>query len=259
MANVRHDHALAAQGLTRRFGAVLALDRVDLLVPRGSLFALVGTNGAGKTTTVRILAGLLRRDGGEVDVLGVDPSRDPLGVRELVGVVPDFLPLWEPLTARENLREIARLRGIGRRESLDRIEDLAAALGFAPRLDTPVVHLSHGTRKKVALAAAMLHAPPVLFLDEPFEGIDPVSARTIRGLLDTLRERGVTILLTSHVLPLVENLASHVAILVEGRIAAAGPIAEVLAGRSLEETFVAAVGEPGTVAELPWYRPGAVR
>ncbi len=259
MVRTGQEAVLEVRGLSRRFGAVLALDAIDLLVPRGAFFALVGPNGAGKTTTVRILSGLLGRHGGEVRLLGVDPSRDPVRVRELVGVVPDFLPLWEPLTARENLLEIAGLRGLPERETHRRIDDLAGALGLGDVLDQPVLQLSHGTRKKVSLAAAMLHAPPLLFLDEPFEGIDPVAARTIRHILASLRERGVTVLLTSHVLPLVETLATHLAILDHGRIAAAGPIEEVLAGRSLEEAFVAAVGEPTPAPDLSWYRPGTDR
>ncbi len=259
MVRTGQETVLEVRGLTRRFGAVVALDSIDLTVPRGAFFALVGPNGAGKTTTVRILSGLLRGQAGEVRLLGVDPSRDPFRVRELVGVVPDFLPLWEPLTARENLLEIAALRGLPREETVHRIADLAEALGLADALDQPVLQLSHGTRKKVTLAAAMLHAPPLLFLDEPFEGIDPVAARTIRHLLAALRERGVTLLLTSHVLPLVETLATHLAILDHGRIAAAGPLEEVLAGRTLEEAFAAAVGEPAPAPDLSWYRPGGGR
>ncbi len=259
MAHADREPVLEVRGLTRRFGADLALDGVDLSVPRGSLFALVGPNGAGKTTTVRILSGLLRRDGGDVRVLGIDPSRDPFRVRELIGVVPDFLPLWEPLTARENLREIARLRGIEDGETARRVEDLARVLGLGEALDRPILHLSHGTRKKAILAAAMLHAPPLLFLDEPFEGIDPLAARTIRHILAALRQRGVTVLLTSHVLPLVESLATHLAILDRGRIAASGPIDRVLEGRTLEEAFVATVGEPGPAPDLAWYRPGEAR
>ncbi|RMG42685.1 MAG: ABC transporter ATP-binding protein [Acidobacteria bacterium] len=249
------DPAVTARGLTRRFGCVLALDGIDLDLRWGRCLALVGPNGAGKSTALRLLCGLLRPDAGTVRVAGLDPVRDGRRLRETIGAVPDFPVLYDELTGRENLLAVARLRGIPRGEADRRIEELAAALRLQDSLDRPVAGCSRGERKKAALAAALLHAPPVLFLDEPFEGVDPLSARTIRELLGELRSRGAAVLVTSHVIPLVEAIASDVAILESGRLIAGGSLAEIAAAYGdLESAVLAAGGTAAAAPALPWYR-----
>jgi ABC-2 type transport system ATP-binding protein len=250
------DTVILARELRRSFGAVTALDRIDLDVPRGAFFALIGPNGSGKSTTVRLLSGLLSRDGGILSVLGRDPESERTAVAQRIGIVPDFPVLYDVLTARENVLRIAGLRGLSRRDAELRLDELAHALGMGAELDSPVHALSTGTRKKGALAAAMIHAPALLFLDEPFEGIDPVAAHAIRGMLTRLRERGTTIFVTSHVLPLMEALATDVAILHEGRRLLSGPIERLLDGEeSLEKIMLERLGAVDRVPELGWYRP----
>ncbi len=246
--------AVRLRQITRRFGSVLAVDRLDLDVPVGSCFALLGSNGAGKSTTVRILSTLLAADQGEAEIAGLDVRRNPHAVRRAIGVVPDFPVLFDPLTPRENLQQIATIRGLPKPESERRIVELAAVLSLEPHLDEPVIGLSHGTKKKTALAVAMLHAPHVLLLDEPFEGIDPLATGTIRDLLATLRARGVTVFLTSHVLPLVETMATHVAVMERGTLRAVGTLDHVAGPHgSLEAAFVALVGGTPADVELSWY------
>jgi ABC-2 type transport system ATP-binding protein len=247
---------IRGRGVTRAFGAVRAVDGVDLEVPRGALFALLGPNGAGKSTTVRLLAGLLPRHGGELEVLGCDPSNEGVALATRVGIVPDFPVLYDVLTARENILRIAAVRRIPHREADVRLGELAHALGMGGELDAPVHTLSTGTRKKASLAAAMIHAPALLFLDEPFEGIDPVAAHTIRLMLGELRERGTTLFVTSHVLPLMEAIATDVAILHEGRVLLSGALSRLLRdGRSLEQVLLDRVGAVQRVPDLGWYRP----
>lgn len=253
---VNRSAAIVLNGCVKRYGSRLALDGMAFSVGTGSCYALLGSNGAGKTTTVRLISTLIRADAGSIEVAGLDVSRFPHRVRELIGVVPDFPALFEPLTPRENALQIARLRRIDLREANQRIVELAAALALEAHLDLPVTQLSHGTRKKATLLVAMLHAPRVLILDEPFEGVDPVATIAIRELLERLRQRGVTIFLTSHVLPLVETMATDVAVIDRGRLLAAGPIEQVVADHgSLESAFQTLVGGAAATAELAWYQP----
>lgn len=249
--------ALSARGLRRSFGAVRALDGVDLEVPRGAFFALLGTNGAGKTTAVRVFSGLLRADGGEAEVLGFSlRPRPPRALAAQIGLVPDQPPLFAPLSVRENARHLAGLRGLPRALADGRIAELAAGLGIEAQLDVAAGTLSHGSAKKAALMVAMLHAPALLFLDEPFEGIDPPSARAIRTLLASLCARGATVFMTSHVLPVVASVATHVAVLHAGRVRAAGSLDEVSRGHaSLEDAVLAQLGDARSAPELAWYRP----
>ncbi|UCF66881.1 MAG: ABC transporter ATP-binding protein [Acidobacteriota bacterium] len=245
---------IVARGLSRRFRAVRALSEVDLDVPAGACFALLGPNGAGKSTTVRIACGLLRPDEGEISVLGLDPFRSPDPLRHRVGLVPDFPTVYDVLTPRENLTRFARLRRLGEQDAAKRIEELAALLALEDELDQCTSALSRGAQRKVMLAAALLHAPAVLFLDEPFEGIDPLASRNIRIVLGELRQRGVTVFLTSHLLPIVETIASHAAILVNGRVTTCGPLASLLEQHgSLERAVLAATGAAPATPRLDWY------
>ena len=234
--------AVQMRGLAKRFGTVVAVAGVNLDVRRGCMFGLVGPNGAGKTTTLVMVTGLLRPDAGGVRVDGVDVWSQPLLARERMGVLPEGLRLFERLSGRELLEFTGRLRGMNPSDINDRAGELLAVLGLSSADGQLVVDYSTGMRKKVALAAALLHNPPVLFLDEPFEAVDPVSARTIRDVLRAFTGRGGTVVLSSHVMELVERLCDDVAVMAWGKVLAVGPVEDLRGGRPLEEVFVELVG-----------------
>ncbi|WP_067826404.1 ABC transporter ATP-binding protein [Actinomadura kijaniata] len=245
--------ALRLSGLTKRFGDTLAVDALDLDVPQGSFFGLVGQNGAGKTTTLSMAVGLLRPDGGSATIFGEDVWSAPGRAKALVGVLPDGLALPERLTGREVLTYLGLLRGLDRDVVARRAAELLALLELDRADRTLVIEYSTGMRKKIGLATALLHAPRLLVLDEPFEAVDPVSAATIKTILRGFVAGGGSIVLSSHVMALVEQLCDHVAVIDEGRVAAAGTLDEVRGGRSLEDTFVELVGgRDGGVRELSW-------
>lgn len=238
--------AVQVRGLGKRFAGVVAVDGIDLDVGRGRFFGLVGPNGAGKTTTLAMVTGLLRPDAGAARVDGVDVWAEPLLARTRMGVLPEGLRLFERLSGRELLTFTGALRGLDPSEVAQRSAELLDVLGLAGAGAQLVVDYSTGMRKKVALAAALLHNPPVLFLDEPFEAVDPVSARTIRDVLRAYVERGGTVVLSSHVMELVERLCDDVAVLAGGRVLAAGSVDGVRGGRPLEDVFVELVGATPT-------------
>ncbi|MBS1836556.1 MAG: ABC transporter ATP-binding protein [Actinobacteria bacterium] len=250
--------AVVARGLGKDFGRRTAVSSLDIDVPTGSFFGLVGPNGSGKTTTLRMACGLQRPDRGQVWIAGHDTWSEPVAVRRLLGVVPDPLHLFDRLTASELLGHLGELRGIERTELDRRREELLDVLGLASASRELVGSYSHGMRKKTALACALLHRPAVLLLDEPFEGVDPVAAVTIRGLLDRYRVAGGTVVFSSHVMDLVERFCDHVAVMAEGRLLASGPIDAVRGGQRLEDAFIAMVGaSPLGNDELDWLdRPG---
>jgi len=233
---------LRIRGLTKWFGNRLALDALDLDVPFGSCFGLVGPNGSGKSTTVRSVIGLVRPDGGRIVVCGRDIADDLTAVRALIGVVLDPLQLFDRLTAREFLATMGELRGLDADLVDERSDQLFATLALADDADRQIAGYSHGMRKKTALAAAVLHRPRLLLLDEPFEGVDPVSARTMRSMLDRFRAGGGTVVFSSHVMDLVERLCDHVGVIHEGRVVATGATDELRGGRRLEEVFIDVVG-----------------
>lgn len=233
---------LHIRGLTKWFGSHRALDGLDLDVPAGSCFGLVGPNGSGKSTTLRSVIGLVRTDGGSISVCGVDIAADLTTARSLMGVVLDPLQLFERLTAREFLATMGELRGLDPELVGERSEQLFVTLALADDADRQIAGYSHGMRKKTALAAAVLHRPRLLLLDEPFEGVDPVSARTMRSMLDRFRAGGGTVVFSSHVMDLVERLCDHVGVIHEGRVVASGPTDALRGGRRLEEAFIDVVG-----------------
>jgi ABC-2 type transport system ATP-binding protein len=245
--------ALSIFGLAKRFGRTVAVDDLRLSVPRGSFFGLVGPNGAGKTTSLLMSVGLLRPDAGAVQIFGHDVWLDPLRAKQLVGVLPDGLSLPERLTGRELLSYTARLRGLERATVAQRAEELLEVLGLTEAEHTLVVDYSAGMRKKIGLATALMHAPRLLVLDEPFEAVDPVSAATIRAILRRFVAAGGAVVLSSHVMELVEKLCDHVAVITSGRVVASGSIDTVRAGRSLEDAFVHLVGgRTGGAEGLSW-------
>jgi ABC-2 type transport system ATP-binding protein len=235
--------ALALRGLTKSFGGRPAVDHVDLDVPTGSFFGLVGPNGAGKTTTLSMVTGLLRPDAGRVIVTGVDVWTDPAAAKARMGVLPDGLRLFERLSGPELLSYLGRLRGIPAATVPARATELIAVLDLDEAGDKLVADYSTGMRKKITLAAALLHSPRVLLLDEPLEAVDPVSARIIRNVLGRYTAGGGTVVFSSHVMALVEGLCSHVAVMAAGRIIAAGELAEVRgSAASLDDAFMHLVG-----------------
>ncbi len=251
--------AIHARGLVKRFGDRTAVDRLDLTVPEGSWFGLVGPNGAGKTTTIKMLVGLLRPDEGRVVVDGVEVWPDPLEAKRRLGVLPDDLRLFERLTGQELLVYIGLLRGMPRQEVDRRAGQLLDVLGLTGSRGDLVADYSTGMRKKVALAAALLHAPRVLLLDEPFESVDPVSSRIIVEVLQQYRAGGGTIVFSSHVMDTVERLCDRVAIVDTGRVVRHGPVEDLLRHGRLEDVFIDAVGAVARTPEdaLSWLSAGS--
>ena len=245
--------ALACQGLTKRYGTTLAVDRLDLTVPQGSMFGLVGPNGAGKTTTLSMATGLLRPDAGRVVVGGVDVWSDMQRAHRVLGVLPDGLAVLDRLSGPELVEYTGRLHGLPRAEASSRAAELLDVLDLADAGRTLVVDYSAGMRKKVGLACALVHAPRVLVLDEPFEAVAPVSGTTIRALLTRFTADGGTVVVSSHVMALVEQLCDHVAVIVSGRVVAAGTVDEVRGAGTLEDRFVELSGGPrGLGGGLSW-------
>jgi ABC-2 type transport system ATP-binding protein len=244
--------ALRTRGLRKAFGPKVAVGHVELDVAPGSFFGIVGPNGAGKTTTLRMATGLLRPDAGHVWVDGIDVWADPVAAKARIGVLPEDLALFERLSGRELLMFHGALRSMDPRVVIERSEELLDLLGLTEAADALVVDYSHGMRKKLVLAAALLHGPRLLFLDEPFEAIDPVSARAIRALLAHFTSTGSTIVFSSHVMELVERLCDHVAVMAHGTIVWAGPLDMLRGNGSLEDAFVALIGEAGSRQELSW-------
>jgi ABC-2 type transport system ATP-binding protein len=234
--------ALQVRGLVKGYEGRPAVDALDLDVPVGSCFGLVGPNGSGKSTTLRMVCGLVRPEAGHIVVAGHDPWADPVAARTKMGVVLDPLALFDRLSANETLRTLGELRGMPTDVVAERSAELLDVLDLTEVADRPIAGYSHGMRKKTALAAAVLHRPAVLLLDEPFEGVDPVSAISMRRMLDRVRAGGGTIVLSSHVMDLVERLCDHIGVIHRGRIVASGPTAELCAGRRLEEAFIDVVG-----------------
>ncbi|SNT13369.1 ABC-2 type transport system ATP-binding protein [Asanoa hainanensis] len=245
-------HALRLAGLTKHFGEKVAVDAIDLTVPAGSFFGLVGPNGAGKTTALSMAVGLLRPDAGTAQVFGTDVWRQPTQAKRLVGVLPDGMAMTERLTGREMLTYLGRLHGLPADTVANRVDELLTVLDLAHAERTLILGYSAGMRKKIALASALLGGPRLLVLDEPFEAVDPVSALTIRSILRRFVAGGGSVVLSSHVMPLVEQLCDTVAVMHEGRVVAAGPIDEVRGGRPLDEVFVELVGGAADEKELSW-------
>ncbi len=244
--------ALELVGLHKAFGESVAVDHIALAVPQGSFYGIVGPNGAGKTTALSMAVGLLRPDEGSARIFGIDIWRDPVRAKALIGVLPDGLGLPERLTGRELLTSLGALRGLA--GISPRVDELLAAMELIGSEDKLVIDYSTGMRKKIGLATALLHRPRLLVLDEPFEAVDPLSTSMLKAILSRFVAGGGTIVLSSHVMSLVEQICDHVAIIAQGQVKAAGPLAEVCAGRSLEEVFVQRAGALAhTAGRLSWF------
>ena len=238
--------AIETHGLRKEFGEFTAVDGIDLRVPRGSFYGFLGPNGAGKSTTIKCLTGLLKPSAGRFKILDMDPQRMAVAVKRQVGVVPEDLALFDRLTGAETLAFVGRVHGIDAREVRERSEELLSLMELRKAANDLVADYSHGMRKKIALSAALLPAPRLLFLDEPFEGIDAIASRQIKDLLAAFVKNGGTVFITTHVLEIVERLCDHIAIISKGRLVTQGSMAELRAGgasgQSLEERFMDIVG-----------------
>jgi ABC-2 type transport system ATP-binding protein len=276
--------AIDTTALTRRFGDFTAVENVNLRVEAGQFFGFLGPNGAGKSTTIKMLTGLLAPTSGSIRILGGDLQANSAEIKRQIGVVPEGLALFGRLTADEFLQFVGRMYGLDRATTLNRTRELLEFMQLAGEQKKLITDFSHGMQKKLALAAAVIHGPKVLFLDEPFEGVDAVAAGTLKAMLLRMIARGATIFLTSHVLEIVERLCTHIAIIHRGQLVAQGSLDELRAGtariaqagipddaalglnegspdkRSLEQIFLAIVGadregNPAATApeqELSW-------
>ena len=249
--------ALALRGLAKRFGATIAVAGLDLDIPAGSFYGVVGPNGAGKTTTLSMATGLLVPDAGTAQVHGVDVWAHPAQAAPLLGVLPDGLRLFDRLTGPELISYAGLLRGMDAKVIAGRRDDLVAALDLGQAGAVLVADYSAGMTKKIALACALVHAPRVLVLDEPFEAVDPVSAAGIRAILRQFVAAGGTVVMSSHVMALVEQVCDHVAVVHAGRVIASGRIDHVRAGQDLEQRFVDLIGGGPDRTELSWLRPSS--
>jgi ABC-2 type transport system ATP-binding protein len=250
--------ALLVEGLTKTFREKTAVDHLNLRIERGRFFGFLGPNGAGKSTTIKMLTGLLRPTSGDAVIEGARLSEDLLGVKRVIGVLGEELPLYERLTGQEYLQFAGRMYGLSREETRKRTDELLEFLSLTEDRDHLVVDYSQGMKKKLALAASLIHNPRVLFLDEPLNGIDPVSGRVVTDLLQQLTRKSVTIFFTSHVLDVVERLCDEVAIIDRGRIVAQGTLEEIREQRqvgadtSLEDVFLKLVAADVTREDLTW-------
>ena len=269
--------AIETTALSRRFGDFTAVDQVNLRVDAGQFFGFLGPNGAGKSTTIKMLTGLLAPTSGSIRILGGDLEANSAEIKRQIGVVPEGMALFGRLTADEYLQFVGRMYGLDRATTLSRTRELLEFMQLAGEQKKLVTDFSHGMQKKLALAAAVIHGPRVLFLDEPFEGVDAVAAGTLKIMLQRMIARGATVFLTSHVLEIVERLCTHVAIIHKGKLVAQGSLEELRSGagrlsaasqaagdqahhksgkQSLEQIFLEIVGAGGEAAapeqELSW-------
>lgn len=253
--------AIVTHDLLRVFGQKAAVNYLNLTVQRGEFFGFLGPNGAGKSTTIKMMVGLLRPTSGSVYVGGVDVWHEPLRARSLMGVLPEYLNLYERLTGREFVTFAGRMYGVPDADVKRRSEELLRVLTLTDDAEKLIIDYSVGMRKKIALAAALIHRPEVLFLDEPFEGIDPVSSRVMRDILRDLTRHGTTIFFSSHIMEVVERLCTRVGIINQGMLVAEGTIADLRARASgtggdkdatLEDIFLNVIGARDEDHNLSW-------
>jgi ABC-2 type transport system ATP-binding protein len=264
MLNSAMTAAISTSGLTRRFGDFVAVQNVNLHVASGQFYGFLGPNGAGKSTTIKMLTGLLSPTSGAIQVLGMDFATHAIEVKRQIGVVPEGMALFGRLTAQEYLRFVGQMYGLDRATTVQRSEELLEFMNLAGESRKLITDFSHGMQKKLALAAAVIHGPKILFLDEPFEGVDAIAAGTLKQMLQGMIARGATIFLTSHVLEIVERLCTHVAIINHGELIAEGSLEELRAGvrtqadsenpdarLTLEEIFIRVIGKESGAASVP--------
>ena len=240
---------ISCRHLTRRFGEFTAVDDLTFEVATGAICAFLGPNGAGKSTTVKMLTGLLAPTAGDVEVCGLNAAAGGSELKRRIGVLPEDLGLFDDLTVEEHLLLTGAVYGVSKHETKARTDQLLHALSLGDGRRTFAASCSHGMRKKTAFAMALLPNPRVLFLDEPFEAIDPVTSRIMRGMLESIARRGVTVFLTSHILSVVEQIATQLIMIRKGRMVWNSPPSEL--PRALEEHYFDLVETP-VVEELEW-------
>ncbi|HYM00097.1 MAG TPA: ABC transporter ATP-binding protein [Blastocatellia bacterium] len=262
-------YAVRTSELTKDFGDFRAVERLSLAIPRGVFYGFLGPNGAGKSTTIKMLTGLLAPTYGSIEILGLKMAERPNEVKKHIGVVPEDMALFDRLTGSEYLVFVGRMYGLARQTAVRRAAELLEFMDLQDEPKKLIADYSHGMKKKISLASALIHTPKLLFLDEPFEGVDALAAKTMKKTLLSMIERGATIFLTSHVLDIVERLCSHVGIINHGKLVAQGSLDELRAGvhtdeytesagegrkLTLEELFVRIVGgdEPKPEHSLAW-------
>jgi ABC-2 type transport system ATP-binding protein len=243
---------LSISGLIKKFGSTTAVDGIDLEVRQGSFYGIVGPNGAGKTTTLSMVTGLLRPDSGTISINGLDVWANPAQAKKIIGVLPDRLRLFDRLTGRQMLYYAGTLRGLDNKSVRERSDDLAAAFGLEDALGRLVTDYSAGMTKKIALAAAMIHSPRILVLDEPFESVDPVSAANVIEILQKYVETGGTVVLSSHSMDMIQRVCDGVAIIVQGQVLAQGTVDEVRRDGTLEDRFVELAGGRKAAEGMEW-------
>jgi len=243
--------AVSIVGLTKDFESMRAVNNINLNIARGLFYGFLGPNGAGKSTTIKMLTGLMSPTAGRIEILGIDFSKNPVEVKRQIGVVPENLALFDRLTASEYLNFVGRMYGLSREQAAKRTTELLEFMELTNNPRKLIVDFSHGMKKKVALAAALIHSPKVLFLDEPFEGVDAIASKTMKDMLQAMISHGATIFLTSHVLDIVEKLCTDISIINRGTIVAQGSIEELRAGVfANSEALAQASGKKLTLEEL---------
>ncbi len=242
--------ASARKGCRAASAILVAVEDVNLRVAPGQFFGFLGPNGAGKSTTIKMLTGLLAPSSGQIEILGLDLETHPVEVKRQIGVVPEGMALFGRLTGAEFLSFAGRMYGLDRQTAAKRAAELLEFMQLADQPKKLVTDYSHGMQKKLAMAAAVIHGPKILFLDEPFEGVDAIAAGTLKSMLQGMIARGATIFLTSHVLEIVERLCSHVAIIHQGRLVAQGSLEELRAGVQAETPNALDGGVPANAEKL---------
>lgn len=248
--------AVSIRGFVKTFGKKVAVDNLSLSIPAGSFYGLVGPNGAGKTTTIKMLTGLLMPDAGSASIFDNDVWSDVNSAKRAIGLMPQADEIFKTITGLQLLTYAGMLREMSRAESVKRANDLLSAFDLTEAANTMVSDYSTGMTKKICLATAMIHSPRVLVLDEPFEAVDPVSSANLKDILAEYVSTGGTVIISSHVMELVEKMCSHVAIINEGHVAAAGTLEEVAQGKNLEDRFMELVGGRHAAARIDWLNGG---
>lgn len=249
--------AVSIRGLMKRFGDNIAVNGLSLDIPVGSFYGLVGPNGAGKTTTLNMVTGLLKPDGGMAVILGNDVWTDVNAAKRVIGVMPQPEQIFDRLTGLQLLIYCGMLRGMPRAQAMQRAGDLLRAFDLTAAENIMVADYSAGMTKKICLACAMIHSPRILVLDEPFESVDPVSSANLKDILIEYVATGGTVIISSHVMALVEKMCTHVAIINRGVVCAAGTVEQVAAGEDLEDRFLELVGGRHDAAHIDWLNGGA--
>lgn len=255
-APVNPTMAVSIRGLFKRYDQKIAVNGLSLDIPVGSFYGLVGPNGAGKTTTINMMTGMLKPDAGVVAILGLNVWQDVNAVKRLIGLMPQPDQIFSSLTGRQLLVYSGMLRGMPRAEVESRAKDLLQAFDLVEAADKAVSEYSSGMTKKICLATAMIHSPRILVLDEPFEAVDPVSSANIKDILSEYVSTGGTVIISSHVMSMVQRMCTHVAVINHGQVAAAGTVEQVAAGEDLDERFLQLVGGRHGAMHLDWLNGG---